>query len=308
MRTYIHTDDEEVRGIKKKIISLNIGIVKRSAGREVVQLAAYNNRNKYYSVFTGVTYNGKIDPSGKPRDDLMYHNVFLPVNAPNEYHDAERLWNSVELKEKCKNAQLARKIVATFPRELELQDFIIILTRFVEKYFVSRGMCVDCSIHDKGVGNPHAHMLLTMRSLDKDGHWMQKQQRNYLLDEHGMRVRDPITKKYVLGRSIKINDWDNKSNAEVWRRGWSDCCNEMLKIRACDIEMTYMSYVRQGIDDEPTIHLGPQVCALEKKGKRTDRGKRNSKIIERNKERKQIKTERIREKELRLERTKTRSR
>ena len=32
---------------------------------------------------------------------------------------------------------------------------------FCRQQFVSKGMCVDFAIHDKGDGNPHAHVMLT---------------------------------------------------------------------------------------------------------------------------------------------------
>ena len=36
-------------------------------------------------------------------------------------------------------------------------------------FFVSKGMIADFAIHDKGDGNPHAHILLTMRAMDETG-------------------------------------------------------------------------------------------------------------------------------------------
>ena len=52
------------------------------------------------------------------------------------------------------------------------------LLRLVREYcssqFVSRGMCVDFAIHDTDSGNPHCHIMLTMRPLDERGAWAAK--------------------------------------------------------------------------------------------------------------------------------------
>ena len=37
------------------------------------------------------------------------------------------------------------------------------------------GMCADWALHNKGDGNPHAHIMLTMRGIKPDGTWAQKE-------------------------------------------------------------------------------------------------------------------------------------
>jgi len=147
---------------------------------------------------------------------------------------------------------------------------------------VRHGMCADVSLHDKGDGNPHAHILLTTRSLNRNGEWMGKQKRNYILDGNGNRIRDPITHQYRLGKSIKTNDWDAPERIEKWRSEWAQTCN--LWFRKCGIskKITHKSYARQGIDREATIHLGAKVKALEERGLLTDRGRINRDIAKRN--------------------------
>lgn len=50
-------------------------------------------------------------------------------------------------------------------------------------------------------------------------------------------------------------------------------------------EITHISYARQGLDREPTIHLGARVKTLEDRGLLTDRSKKNRDIKMRNHER-----------------------
>ena len=50
-------------------------------------------------------------------------------------------------------------------------------------------MIADFAIHDKGDGNPHAHILLTLRAMDEHGKWLPKARKVYDLDENGERIR-----------------------------------------------------------------------------------------------------------------------
>jgi hypothetical protein len=44
-----------------------------------------------------------------------------------------------------------------------------LLKRYLNSYFVEKGMIADYAIHDIGSGNPHAHVMLTMRKVNKNG-------------------------------------------------------------------------------------------------------------------------------------------
>jgi len=48
------------------------------------------------------------------------------------------------------------------------------LVRTFAKSLVSEGMIADYSIHDKNDGNPHVHILTTMRGIDDNGKWLEK--------------------------------------------------------------------------------------------------------------------------------------
>ena len=125
------------------------------------------------------------------------------------------------------------------------------------------------------VGTSHP---VTTRSLSHDGKWMCKQRRNYLLDKDGNRLRDPVTRQYKLGKSIKTNNWDEPERIEEWRKGWADICRSWFRQCGISKEITHISYARQGLDREPTIHLGAKVKALEDRGISTDRSKKNHDI------------------------------
>ena len=50
------------------------------------------------------------------------------------------------------------------------QEQIDYTTEYIQKTIVDKGMCADWSIHDKGDGNPHVHLLVTMRPFNPDRH------------------------------------------------------------------------------------------------------------------------------------------
>ena len=84
------------------------------------------------------------------------------------------LWNEVEKIEKAKNSQLAREVQLALPVELTREQNIALAHAFIKEQFVDKGMCVDLCVHDDG-GNPHAHVMLTMRPILEDGTWGDKQ-------------------------------------------------------------------------------------------------------------------------------------
>ena len=94
--------------------------------------------------------------------------------APEEWKDREVLWNAGEGAEKTKDSRLAREFVVALPVELKQGEWIALLTDFIQANFVADGMCADVCIHDTDGHNPHAHIMLTVRPLAKDGKWQHK--------------------------------------------------------------------------------------------------------------------------------------
>ena len=56
---------------------------------------------------------------------------------------------------------------------------LIIQPNIFKKTFVDEGMCADWSIHDKGDGNPHVHLLVTMRPFNPDHSWGSKEVKDW---------------------------------------------------------------------------------------------------------------------------------
>ena len=129
-------------------------------------------------------------------------------------------------------------------------------TRLVREYcssqFVSKGMCADFNIHDTGSGNPHAHILLTMRPMDEQGKWLPKSKKEYVLDENGERIR--LASGRYKTRKVDLVDWNSHDNAEVWRKAWADLANSFLEQSNRPERIDHRSYERQGIEQIPWRH------------------------------------------------------
>ena len=108
---------------------------------------------------------------------------------------------SVEQIEKARDSQLAREIEAALPRELSREQQLALVRAYVKDNFVDKGMCADFAIHDKGTGNPHVHIMLTVRPLKENGAWGAKCRKAYDLDENGQRIPDGKGAGRTTGRT-----------------------------------------------------------------------------------------------------------
>ena len=247
-----------------------ITIIKRSNNESAVSAAAYQSGEKLFSEYD---QEQKYYPY---KNEVTHKEIMLPPHAPPEYADRNTLWNSAEAQEKQWNSQLARRFVLAIPREIPPGQYADLIRDYCREFFVSKGMIADFAIHDKGDGNPHAHILLTMRAMDEKGKWLPKSRKVYDLDENGERIRLPSGR----WKSHKENtvDWNDRKYAEIWRQGWADTANRYLEANSRPERLDLRSYARQGIDKIPTVHMGPAVCQMEKKGIQTNIGNLNRDI------------------------------
>lgn len=142
-------------------------------------------------------------------------------------------------------------------------------------------MCADFAIHDKQDGNPHAHIMLTMRPLEQDGQWGAKSKKEYIVDENGERVK--LKNGKYKTRKINTVDWNEQEKAELWRSKWAEIANEFLKQNSIGERIDHRSFARQGIEQIPSIHLGVAASQMERKGIETERGNINRELKDKNK-------------------------
>ena len=252
------------------IYHCSIKIVSRGKGKSAVAAAAYRSGEKLTNEWDGLTHDYT------KKGGVVHSEILLPAHAPPAFSDRSTLWNSVELSEKSNNAQLAREVEIALPVELSREEQTRLVREYCFSQFVSKGMIADFNLHDTGGGNPHAHILLTMRPLDERGAWLPKSKKEYVLDENGEKIRLP-SGRYKT-RKVDLVDWNNRENAEVWRRAWADLANDFLAQNNRPERIDHRSYERQGIDQLPTVHVGVSATQMEKKGIVTERGELNRNI------------------------------
>ena len=248
----------------------NIGIVSRGKGKSAVAAAAYRSGEKLTNEWDGMTHDYTR------KGGVVHTEIMLPPHAPPSFADRSTLWNSVELYEKAGNAQLAREIDAALPIELSREEQIRLVREYCSSQFVSRGMCVDFAIHDTDSGNPHCHIMLTMRPLDERGAWAAKSKKEYDLDENGERIRLP-SGRYKTHK-VDLTGWNDKGNALLWRKAWADISNAYLERAGSPERIDHRSNAERGIDEIPTVHMGVAACQMEKKGIATEKGELNRNI------------------------------
>lgn len=279
------------------IFHFTVKIVGRSKGKSVISASAYLNGDVMKNEETGrISYYTS-------KKEVVYTSLMMCENAPPEWlhvpeenikrfqqsirykraddKDAalekfkitfqkQRLWNEVLKIEKNADAQLGRSFEFSLPKEW--------------------------SIHDKNDGNPHVHLLVTMRPFNPDHSWGNKEVKdwdfvrdtdgNIVVDEshpdwwqdkknpdrHGIRipVLDENGVQKVGARNRKqwkrvltdATGWNNPKNCELWRSEWARMCNRHLSI---DNQIDHRSYERQGKLKVPTIHEGADARKIEEK-------------------------------------------
>lgn len=171
------------------------------------------------------------------KSGVVHSEVMLPEDAPEAWRDRERLWNDVEAFEVRKDAQLAREVEFALPRELSQAQGIELARDFVQAEFVSKGMVADLNVHwdraEDGSPKPHAHVMLTMRSVDENGF------------------------------GAKVRDWNATEMVERWRERWAELANERLAELDIDARIDHRSLEAQGILLEPQSQIGAPAQRIE---------------------------------------------
>ena len=193
--------------------------IKRSAGQSAVAAAAYRSGEKLHSEYYGE------DSDYTRKGGVICSEILLPTQAPPSFSDRETLWNAVEKVERGKNAQLAYSFDIALQNEFSMQENIDLARQFLLEQFVSRGMTVDFAVHqpdkeDGGIQNPHFHVMCPIRPIEPDGRWGNKQRREYVLDEHGNRIRDEAGNDVF--NAVPTTDWGSPETLESWRQAWAE--------------------------------------------------------------------------------------
>ena len=275
------------------IYHCSISNVSRAKGSTSCATLAYISGEGIHDSRTGITY------SYSRRERVLEVGTILPTSAPSGYADAETLWNAVENYETADNARTAKKIQVALPRELELSEQKTVVEEYIRQNLAQEGYCATYAIHDGGTrGNPHAHILVSNRTIDRKGSWGVKRKMAYALDERGNRIpllnEDGTQRTDGNGRrqwkrvTVEQNKLDSKDFLLRLRKAWADVVNRYLSPYE---QIDHRSNVARGIVDTPTIHEGNSARAIEERGGIAERCEINRAIRRENANRRQAQEE-----------------
>jgi Ti-type conjugative transfer relaxase TraA len=233
------------------IYHLHVKVIGRKSGSSAVASAAYRSASR----LRDDRLERSHDFSNKR--GVVHSEVMLPEDAPEQWSDRERLWNDVEAFEVRKDAQLCREIEFALPREMTQAQGIELARDFVQAEFVDQGMIADLNVHwdmaEDGTPKPHAHVMLTMRSVDENGF------------------------------GPKVRDWNRTEMVERWRERWAELANERLAELDIDARIDHRSLEAQGIGLEPQSQIGAPAQRIEGEGIETaDRAEMHREIARNN--------------------------
>jgi Ti-type conjugative transfer relaxase TraA len=225
-------------------------VIQRSHGRSAVAAAAYRSASELQDQRIGQSYDFTA------KTGVVHSEILLPEGAPERWRDRAVLWNEVEATERRKDAVLAREVEFALPRELSQSEGIALAQDFVREQFVARGMVADLNVHwtrePDGELKPHAHVMLSMRTIDGDG----------------------------FGK--KQRDWNDIGLLREWRARWAETANARLAALDHDIRIDHRSYADQDVPLEPQHKIGPAGARREQRGENAERAAEHVEIARRN--------------------------
>lgn len=235
------------------IYHFSVQVIGRGQGRSAVAAAAYRAGERLHDERLD------RDHDFRAKSGVEHSEIMLPEGAPERLSDRATLWNEVEATEKRKDAQLAREVEFSIPREMDKAQGVALAQDFVRAEFVERGMIADLNVHwdigADGLAKPHAHVMLTMREVNEQG--------------FGQKERD----------------WNRTELVEQWRERWADHVNQRLAELDIDARIDHRSLEAQGIDLEPQDKIGPAAQRMGERGLESERIEDHRAIAQRNGER-----------------------
>lgn len=237
----------------------SVSILGRGTGRSAVLAAAYRHcaRMDYQREARSIDYTAKRG--------LLHEEFVIPEDAPEWVRSlladrpvsaaSEAFWNAVETFETRSDAQLARDVTIALPCELSSDQNIALMRDFIASHVVSKGMVADWVYHD-APGNPHVHLMMTLRPLTSEGFGGKKVA---VLGEDGKPIRTSEGK-------ILYRLWaGDRDDFQVLRDAWFSLQNRHLALAGLELRIDGRSFKRQGIDLLPTTHIGVGATAIERK-------------------------------------------
>lgn len=240
------------------IYHLSVKPVSRAAGRSATGAAAYRSAGIVHDETTGQTFDYTR------KQGVEHAEIVLPTRCArqdiNWARDRQQLWNAAEQAENRSNSRVAREYEVALPHELDHRQRVELVRAFSRSVADRYGCAVDFAIHaphrEGDQRNHHAHLLSTTRTIEATG----------LGEKTAIEWSDGNRRKAGLGQS--------KEEIVAIRAEWAAFTNERLQALALEARIDHRTLEAQGIDRQPTVHLGPAVSGMQRRGMRTEVGYR----------------------------------
>jgi len=198
---------------------------------------------------TGRAHDYRLKQRGIVHKEIVFPKGVAAMSRP-------ALWNLAEAAEKRVDAKTAREYELALPDELPAPWRAEVARRFAREIVRRYGVVADICIHKPNTKgdqrNHHAHILTTTRTVTAKG----------------------------FGEKTRILDSPRTSGKEVEeiRAIWERICNTALEKVGSLERVDRRTLKAQGIDRQPTTHLGPSATEMERRGVKTERGAMNRSI------------------------------
>lgn len=227
--------------------------VSRGAGRSATAAAAYRAAARVVDRRTGEIHDYR------KKGGVVAAGIVMP-DGTRATHLREQLWNAAEAAEKRKDGRVAREWVIALPDELNKEQRIALAANFAKMLAARYGVAADLAVHEpskKGDDrNHHAHILLTTRQAK--------------LTKKGIELSDKASIE-LSDKARKERGWKPAADEiKQLRQAWERIANEALATAGHDVRIDSRSHLERGIDEMPTVHLGPIATAIKRKGKKLD--------------------------------------
>lgn len=237
--------------------------ISRKSGRTSTASSAYRSGTKIEDKRTG-----KIHDYTK-RNGVVVSDCFVFKDKEKIKLDRSQVWNSAEDKEKRKDSRTAREIVINLPHELSQEQRAELVAEFTESIAKKYNVAIDYAIHlpDKegDQRNHHAHIMMTTRSVDLD-----KNNNIVLGEKTAIELGNKDLAKLGLPTS--------QDQIKDLRKEWAETANKHLAKAELNITIDHRSHKDRGLQTLPTIKLGWQATAMERRGIQTEKGNYNRQI------------------------------
>jgi len=233
--------------------------ISRSNGRSANASSAYRAGEKIVDLRTGEIHDYT------KKQGVEYTEIVSNLNHP---LSRSEVWNTSELTETRKNSRVAREFIVALPNEINSEQRKDLAKEFTE-YLVNRySVVADLAIHapsqDGDDRNHHAHIMITTRKASIVDNELK------LTDKADLELSNTQRKD----RGLCVTQDEIKEIRETW----ANMANRALELSGSKERIDHRSYEDQNLDLEATIHEGPKVTQLRRKGIETEISQHNDQV------------------------------